>query len=199
MFSEYLDDVFAPFGKKAGISGHDMSLIWTPQILATVIQVPVNLFSTELGAKIIDLVLGVAGGLAIGFGAVKGKAAAELSEMVSYWITNLYVPQYAQTGISAQISSLAAGIKSGNMSQIQAALFTNQAAAKAELDSYLSIFNPATYSAPSASIRPAISTNVVASPTSPQTINKPTAKAYIPAAINESQVSSVRKPVQVYS
>ena len=88
----------------------------------------------------------------------------------------------------SQVSSLAAGITSGNMSQIQSALFTNQTNAKAELDSYLSIFNPATYTAPSASIRPAVLPS------------KPIARAYVPAAVSQPHVSSTaKKPVQVYS
>lgn len=83
MFSEHFEGLFAPLGKKAGLSGHDMSLIYTPQIIASIVQIPVNLFTTELGSKFVDLVLGVIGGLAVGTGYVRGKAAAELSEMVS--------------------------------------------------------------------------------------------------------------------
>lgn len=147
VFSEYLNNLFEPFGKKAGLSGHDMSLIWTPQILASLVQVPINLFTTELGAKLIDLVLGAIGGLAVGFGAVKGKAAAELEEMISYWITNLYVPAYGSSQLPAQISNLAAGIKSGNMSTIISSLYTGPTAAQNELSTYLGMFNPATYKA----------------------------------------------------
>ncbi len=186
VFSEYLNDLFEPFGKKAGLSGHDMSLIWTPQILASLVQVPVNFFTTELGAKVIDLVLGAIGGLAVGFGAVKGKAAAELEEMISYWITNLYVPAYGSSQLPAQISNLAAGIQSGNTSQIVSSIYSGPTAAQSELNTYLGMFNPATYSA---SIRPAVKPNVV------KPIN-----AYTPAVSVNRQVSATPNNVlRMYS
>lgn len=145
VFSEYLNDVFAPLGKKAGLSGRDVSIIWTPQIIASIVDIPINLLTTDLGSRIMNAILGIVSMGAVALGKVKGVAAAELEEMASYWITSIYVPSPNNTVVTNQIASLAAGIASGNTSQILSSLFTSPNSALQQLSTYTGIINPKTY------------------------------------------------------
>lgn len=145
VFSEYLNDVFAPFGKKAGLSGRDLSLIWTPQIIASLVDVPVNLYTTDLGSRVMNAILGIGTGLAVATGYVKGIAAAELEEMASYWITSLYVPTPESPVIAQEIINLANGITGGNIDAVKNALFKSECAAPNELIAYTGVFNQQSY------------------------------------------------------
>lgn len=145
MISEYLEDIFAPLGKKAGIAPVDMSLIYTPQIVASLIQVPVNWFLTELGARIFDAVVGVASAAVVATGGVKGKDAAELSEMASYWLTNIYVPPAKASVVAQQAVTLATSLSKGDMTGVMNTLYQGQNAIT-NMAAATGLLNPASYS-----------------------------------------------------
>ncbi|MEM4056518.1 MAG: hypothetical protein QW578_05730 [Thermoplasmatales archaeon] len=126
MISEYLEDIFAPLGRKAGIAPSDMSLVYTPQIIASLIQVPVNWTLTEFGARVFDAIVGLGSAIAVGLGAVKGKAALELSEMASYWLTNIYVPPAKASVVTQQAVSFVTALTSGNIQAATNALYQGQ-------------------------------------------------------------------------
>lgn len=145
MISEYLDDIFAPLGKKAGIAPVDMSLIYTPQIVASLVQVPVNWFLTELGARIFDGIVGIASAAVVALGGVKGKDAAELSEMASYWLTNIYVPPAKASTVAQQAVTFASALSSGNMTGAVNALYQGQNALT-NMAAATGLLNPVSYS-----------------------------------------------------
>ncbi len=144
MISEYLEDIFAPLGKKAGIAPVDMSLIYTPQILASLIQVPVNWFLTELGARIFDAVVGVASAAIVATGGVKGKDAAELSEMASYWLTNIYVPPAKASVVAQQAVTFASALSKGDLSGAMNSVYQGQNALT-NMAAATGLLNPVSY------------------------------------------------------
>lgn len=144
MISEYLEDIFAPLGKKAGIAPSDMSLIYTPQIVASLIQVPINWFLTEFGARVVDAVLGIGSALAVATGMVRGKDAAEVSEMASYWLTNIYVPPANSAVVSQQAVSFVSGAMNGNTQGMINAIYQGQNAMN-NIIAPTGLVNPASY------------------------------------------------------
>jgi len=143
--NRYLEELFAPLGRKAGISGRDMSLIYTPQIIASVVDVPVNLLMTDLGSRLINAVLGIGSALAVATGSVKGETAAEVSEMASYWLTSLYVPAPHSPVIASQAVSFVSGLMGGNFQQALNAVWKGPAYAQNELIAYTGMLNPTSY------------------------------------------------------
>jgi len=143
--NRYLEELFAPLGRKAGISGRDMSLIYTPQIIASVVDVPVNLLMTDLGSRLINAVLGIGSALAVATGAVKGETAAEVSEMASYWLTSLYVPAPHSPVIASETVSFVSGLMNGNFQQALNAIWKGPAYAQNELIAYTGMLNPTSY------------------------------------------------------
>jgi len=145
MISEYLEDIFAPLGRKAGISGADMSLIYTPQIVASLVDVPVNLLMTDLGSRLFNAIAGIASAAVVATGHVKGKAAAEVSEMASYWLTSLYVPSPHSPKIAQQVVSFVNGLTSGNFQTALNAIWKGPSYAQNELIAYTGMLNPVSY------------------------------------------------------
>jgi len=143
--NKYLEELFAPFGRKAGISGRDMSLIYTPQIIASAIDIPVNLLMTDLGSRLVNAILGIGSALAVATGSVKGETAAELSEMASYWLTSLYVPAPHSPVIASEVVSFVSGLMNGNLQQALNAIWKGPAHAQNELIAYTGMLNPASY------------------------------------------------------
>jgi len=143
--NEYLEDFFAPFGRKAGISGRDMSLIYTPQIVASLVDVPINLLFTDLGSRLLNAGLGIASALAVAVGAVKGTSAAEVSEMASYWLTSLYVPAPHSPIIASEVVSFVNGLMTGNFQQVVNSIWKGPAYAQNELIAYTGMLNPVSY------------------------------------------------------
>jgi len=143
--NKYLEELFAPFGRKAGISGRDMSLIYTPQIIASAIDIPVNLLMTDLGSRLVNAILGIGSALAVATGSVKGETAAELSEMASYWLTSLYVPAPHSPIIASEVVSFVSGLMNGNLQQALNAIWKGPAYAQNELIAYTGMLNPVSY------------------------------------------------------
>jgi len=143
--NRYLEEFFAPFGRKAGISGRDMSLIYTPQIVASGIDVPVNLLMTDFGSRLVNAALGIGSALAVATGWVKGGEAAEVSEMASYWLTSLYVPAPHSPVVASEAVSFVNGLMSGNLQQALNAIWKGPQYATNELIAYTGMVNPVSY------------------------------------------------------
>ena len=131
--------VFEPFGRKAGLSGTDLASVWMPQIVASVVQIPINYFFTDLGSRIVNGILGLATGIPVVFGWARGNTALELSEMSSYWLTSLYVP-YPQNGFVSQWQSFISGIKSGSSSTIQSSIMASSSYQQTMVSNFQSLF-----------------------------------------------------------
>jgi len=186
--NKYLEELFAPFGRKAGISGRDMSLIYTPQIIASAVDIPVNLLMTDLGSRLVNAILGIGSALAVATGSVKGQTAAELSEMASYWLTSLYVPAPHSPIIASEVVSFVSGLMNGNFQQALNAIWKGPAYAQNELIAYTGMLNPVSY-------KTGINTPLVNGSTSSSSTSTTSSSSTPSVAISSKPATSMIDPI----
>ena len=185
--NRYLEEFFAPFGRKAGISGRDMSLIYTPQIVASGIDVPVNLLMTDFGSRLVNAALGIGSALAVATGWVKGGEAAEVSEMASYWLTSLYVPAPHSPVVASEAVSFVNGLMSGNLQQALNAIWKGPQYATNELIAYTGMVNPVSY-------QTGVNTPIVSSQQSSSTSSSSTVTSGTSTSVQVSKSTTMIDP-----
>ncbi len=99
--TQFLDPLTSKISSRSGVPADQISQILGGELIAALLEIPVDMFTTALGRKLIKGAVGaVLVGLSVG-GVFKGRPSAEVMEIGTHWLAEVLDPD---KGIMDQLS-----------------------------------------------------------------------------------------------